>query len=1076
MFEFLRNLFSSNEDNQNEPSLDHSLNSHNDSIQVEVEVVEELKKIGAPFVANLTRRDSIAGIHTDIQSTIVEPPEDHVSYQKHAKDRIKEKVTGWKNKGELSQEELESIEKMLEDGEMTFGVLDTEEFVDSIRNYLAYKEKHGAYSEEEKKVHTVANDFSNLLLDRESLYKTEVGTVLQKLKALADEIKKVKDPQSLRWAGVLSKVEALHEKIDKNKKVLVEDALEMQGLIASWPPSLDNRLLEHKSRVNTKVLARPNEMDLFDMSLDDLVLRDASQNELNALNKAVVKSHSVLNQTIILRPEDVNKTIRDFREYHHKLDSPEKKQAHLKYGKDVDEFVTLLNKLKSDNKDGSSDKFKRQVSSSNFQEAATKLKLALEAQNPQLEGIDKLIAALKDIIGDFKDKGGTKKAETAYKALIKALNEAPTTLSPNVLVLQQAQEQSKHSKDSTWYRNDLFKTSKGLAEGFAYIFEELNEYHKYINQLNNFVLSLITVENGESKEALESRSNIIKNLSIEAITGSVNYIINWQSQGKTTNAIESLRSAMKKIGGSDVPGALTTTMDALSQFKTAFDPIAGRNFTKSSVTINGQKVSSADRNKEFDNPLNPSNEKTANKGIAIMKGSVDTIMALKKVVQEFTKPPSTDTLSKTIDLCDKWNTAILNLNFEKDVKSLTKNIDILAKFPETSTPPPKKEQKELTIEELEKTGGFSLPTFKNTIKQRLLEYIEQRFKEKTKDLKNVYALRFAELLKYIDKDLVTPEEIDPDYETRKLTVNYVDNMMGKIEDSDYVEILNPFKERYRKRIDNEINWRELSKGKASKIEDADGFKKKTPITTHKDAKKQGPAQIDYHLEKISALEEEISKSTKDMDLQIFLPNVNIVQFETFSTAKPEALAEHKRKYPDTFQNLIEESDTAALPTVLRAMRTTGKVADGIDMMSSSFVQASRILSSIVPDNDMTEENFQVGAKKWQSVVELIGTAGGAAASITAAFVGPYAPIPLLVGGIVKGITSAINVIISQRIKASEARQYLDKFIAIFEKASSALQGARNKVSNHRENLQTWLASILNAIKNINENKESLELV
>lgn len=1063
---YIWNLLFGSNSSENESSSEHSLSSHRDSLQTEEDVKGQLK---TPFVANLVRRDSFHGKHQDIREQVVVLPEDHASYQEKTKERITEKIEGWKEQDKLSEGELEGIKEMLVDGNMKFGVLDTEEFVDSIRDYLIFKQEHGEYSEEEKVVNTAANKFAELLLSNTDLYDTDAEAVLEKLQDLKDSIDQVEEPESLRWSGIKAKVETLYNKINGQDEVFVEDALEMQALMASWPPSLNNRLLEHKSRVNTKILNRSKEMDLFDMPIEDLMLREASKVELEKLNNAIAATHSIKGEMVILKPEDVNTSIREFREYNNKLDSKEKKEAHLQYGKDLDEFVIVLNSLKDDTKKGSTNKLKRQVSSENFQDAAKKLKGALENQNPQLEGMDKLITALEGMIGNFEDKGGTKRVETAYKALIKAIEKAPTTLSPNVLALKQAQTQSKHGKDSAWYRDDLFKTTKGLAEGCAFIFEELNEYHKYINELNNFVLSLITVDGDESEEALNSRSNIIKQLSIEAIEGSVKDITNWQSQGKTKTAIENIRSAMGTLGGSNVPGALSTTMDALAGFKTAFDPIAKRNFTKGKTTIQGKSVATSDRDQTYDNPLNPSNGKEAGKGIAIMKGTVDTLMALKTVVQEFSKPPATDTLEKTINLCEKWNNAILNLSFAKDVKILTKNIDILAKYPKTSTPPSTKELRELTIDELQKIGGFSLPTFKNTIKQRLLESIKQRLEDKNKGLTRTYALRFSELVKYIETDLNQAKTIDPQHNTRKLKVQYIDNMMGEIEEESYSAILTPFKDRYHNRIDNEIDWREQSNGKASKIIDANGFLKKTPITTYKHIKDQSAAQINYYISEISTLEKKISDSTKDMDVQIFLPNVNTTQFATFATAESlELIQRNRKRYPDTYQNLIEKSKTAALPTTLKSMKTTAKIADGIDMMSSSFVQASRVLTSIVPDNDMSEENFQVGAKKWQAVIKLTDTAVSAAASMTAAFVGPYAPIPLLVGGIVKGITSAINVIIGQRIKASEARQYLDQFIAIFEKATKALQEARNKVSDHRESLQGWLVSILDAIKNINE--------
>ncbi len=1066
MLEGIMNWFSG--ESGDDSSLEHSLVSSSSSLELEEIIIEELKT--APFIGSLRRRDSVVDLnglkdHQNIITNVVELPEDHTSYQEQTKERITSKIEGWKDGGELTEEEADRISEMMEAGGMEFGVVDTEEFIDSIRDYLHFKREHGEYSEKEGLVNDAANTVTELLLNREELYNPEnVGLLLEKMRELSDAIEEVEAPESLKWAGVKAKVDALYDEVDNANLVSSKNALEMQSLMASWPPSLDNRLLENKSRVNTKILTRSKEMDLFDMPIEDLMLREASKDELAALNKAMTKTHSIKGEMVVLRPEDINSTIREFRECYNKLDRSDKKEVYLQYGKDLEEFVTVLNSLKADSTKGSSDKFKRQISHSSFQDAAAKFKRALEDQNPQLDGMDKLITAVGGIIGDFEASGGTKRVETAYKALIKAIGEAPMTLSPNVLALTKAKEQSTHDKDSTWYRDDLFKTTKGLAEGCASIFEELNEYHKYINELNNFVLSLITVKGVESEEALESRANIIRSLSIEAIEGSVNDITNWQSQRKTETAIANIRAAMGALSGSDVPGALSTTMDALAGFKTAFDPIAGRNFTKGSTTISGQDVATAARDTTYDNPLNPSNGKEAGKGIAIMKGSVDTLMALKTVVLEFTKPPGTKTLEKTINLCEKWNNAILNLSFEKDVKNLTKNIDILSKYPEISIAPSVIEDpKDYTVQELqEKEAGFSLASFKETLMQRLLESIEKHFKAKAGSLERFYALRFTELLKIIKKEIETA-----DYSDEPLKVNYVNGMMGAIEDSSYSALLTPLQERYHSRIDKEIDWREASSGKASKIETEDGFSKKTPITTYKDAKAQGTPQIDYYISEVGALEKKISDSTTSMDVKIFLPNVNTTQFGVFANAVSKVDIEgNKKRYRDTFQNIIESSETAALPTVLKSMKTTAKVADSIDMMSSSFVQASRILTSIVPANDMSEENFQVGAKKWQAAINLVGTAVGTAASITAAFVGPYAPIPLLIGGVVKGITSAINLIIGQRIKASEAREYLDKFIAIFEKASNALQKVRNAVSGHRESLQGWLENILNAMANI----------
>lgn len=1064
MLQGIMDWFLGENDNEDDSSLEHSLVSSSSSIELEEEVLEALKT--APFIARVRRRDSVVDLkdHRNVITNVVELPEDYASYQKQTKERINSKIEGWKDGGELTEEESGRINEMLEAGGMEFGVLDTEEFIDSIRDYLHFKQEHGEYSEEEKLVNAAANTVTELLLNREELYNPEnVEFLLEKMGELSNAIGEVEEPNSLKWVGVKAKVDALYEEVETANLVSSKNALEMQSLMASWPPSLDNRLLENKSRVNTKILTRRKEVDLFDMPIEDLILREASKDELAALNKAMTKTYSIKGEMIVLKLDDINSTIRAFRETYNNLDNREQ-EVYLQYGKDLEEFVAVLNSLEADSTKGSSDKFKRQISHSSFQDAATKFKDALNAQVPQLEGMDKLIAAVEAMIGDFEANGGTKKVEAAYKTLIKVIGAVAITLSFNALALRKAQEQSKHGKDSTWYRDDLFKTTKGLAEGCASIFEELNEYHKYINELNNFVLSLITVKGGESEEEFESRTNIIKSLSIEAIEGSVDYIANWQSQRKAETAIADIRAAMDGLSGSDVPGALSTIMDALAGFKTAFDPIAGRNFTKGSTTISGQDVATAARNTTYDNPLNPSNGKEAGKGIAIMKGSVDTLMALKTVVLEFTKPPGTKTLEKTINLCEKWNNAILNLSFEKDVKNLTKNIDILSKFPRISIAPSVIEDpEEYTVEELqEKEAGFSLPRFKETLIQRLLESIEKHFKAKTGNLERFYALRFSELLKIIKKEIESA-----DYSGKPLKVNYVDGMMGAIEDSSYSALLTPLQERYHSRIDKEIDWREASSGNASKIETEDGFSKKTPITTYKDAKKQGTPQIDYYISEVGTLEKKISDSTKNMDVKIFLPNVNTTQFGVFANAgSKEDVESNKKRYPDTFRNITEDSETAALPTVLKSMKTTAKVADSIDMMSSSFVQASRILTSIVPANDMSEENFQVGAKKWQAAINLVGTAVGTAASITAAFVGPYAPIPLLIGGVVKGITSAINLIIEQRIKASEAREYLDKFITIFEKASNALQEVRNIVSGHRENLQGWLENILNAIENI----------
>lgn len=1085
-----------------------NLKSSKVSDELATQIVNSIKDLSLPFIARLRRRDTEG---EKIVEQTIELPTDYAGYQKSAKDRIEVKVDQWIKEGKLDEGEVGKLKGIFDNRKTSFGVMDSEDFVDTVREYISFKEKRTTFygnetpdekekdrrkeiAKNEKAANQAAGKLTNLLLNREELYKLKREIVVEQLKGLIEAIGKIKGIEALQWSGIQKEAEELITKVKAStaKHIEVEHALELERLMVHWPPSLESNLVQLKSRVDTKLLNSSPSLEVFDMPLDDLQLRHDCKEELEQLDKAASTAHSVpaLGQTVVLKPGEINATIHKFRDLNNNLDSPQKKQAHQAYSKEVDTFVQALNSLQNAKEKGSTGKLKRQLNNTSFQQAVQALQAAVDNFEATLEekdkspellsGLKQLETALKGIEGQAVQGISSSDAEKAYKALIKALLAAPATLSPNILVLGLAQEQSKHKKDSVWYRNDLFKTTKELAEGCAMIFEGLNEYHKYLNELNNFVLSMITVQEGEGDAPRQRRELIIQNLSIETITGSVKNITNWQSQDKGSAIIKKIREKIGNFSKGNVPSVLEDVIDGLAKFKKAFDPIAVCNAKKVSTSIKSggkeHEVSTTAYSKKYNNPLNPSNEKTAKQGLVIMKGTVDTLVAVKAVVKEFTAPPSTKVLEETLVLCEKWYNAILNLKFTEDVENLSKNIDILRKYPDTSVPPPVKTNKKTTLKELVDKDGFDLSSFRNTLEQLLLEHLEECIRKESKKYKEKrpYALRFSEVKEWIKRDLKTPQTGET-YEDEPISIPIIDGKNCSVTRTDINKILSPFKERYKQRIKKEIEWREEVNGKDKNIEESDGFKKSEKLTTCANVAKQNSGKIQYYLDQMKDFNDLFTETTSSMDVKVFLENVDSTKFSEIAQANEKELRDYRRSYRNTFENLLEKKGKGALPTILNSMRFTAQVSDSIDELSSQFLEIARILTSITPDNDMSENEVVETTEKVKSVVKLITTATSSVAAGVAVFVGPFAPIPLLVGGLIQGAGGVAGLIMDHIIKDAKSKQHLATLINIFEKVITTLQEVRNKVTSHRTTLQGELENVLKAIENINAHKDALEI-
>ena len=165
---------------------------------------------------------------------------------------------------------------------------------------------------------------------------------------------------------------------------------------------------------------------------------------------------------------------------------------------------------------------------------------------------------------------------------------------------------------------------------------------------------------------------------------------------------------------------------------------------------------------------------------------------LKDFIKVLKSPPETETLLRTIDLCEKWNNAILNLAFTKDVKVLTENIDTLVEYPVTSVPARKKVVKQYNLVDLKEESESSFLSFQTTLKQMLITEVEDFIgKGGGVNSTRTYGLNFEELVKYIDNDIINkPETIDRKYNTRKLDVLVVDKtQVGNVLEESFVEPL-----------------------------------------------------------------------------------------------------------------------------------------------------------------------------------------------------------------------------------------------------------------------------------------------
>lgn len=1003
--------------------------------------------------------------------------------QKAIQDNIRNKI---KDKNLTKAQEAQVLEVLKTAPIGVISLLDEEEFFNAIDEYTAIEKGGYAYCPEEQTVNKAANELFHYALQGGLSDKEGATNVSNFITIILENIDKIPAPECYRWKEIKKKLDMSLRQIKDNidAKIFVNVIIELQNIMASWPPSLESGILKFKASVNTKLLNQDLLMNLFTVNPSDIQFQTICNTQVDSFSKQSIKIHRSpqTNTKVILKREEIKKYEEDFRKTYDQLPHEFQTEYYPKYCKAIDDFAKIFCNINTEQirQEQAVDSRKKLIKSSDLITGINTLKSVL----------DEIYTSIKDILEDclikmanYRNPSEIEKINTTeknflnpiqlllealsidnskieaikyfdskYEEITQALKEAPNALSTSVLLLNKSNLITPNNISDDRIA-DMFEKFKSVAEAYSKMYDMLNQKYNYLNQLDNFVLSLITSQEGDNNDRL----SVLEAININTLVPKE--LINWQSKNQFIPSITAFRNSIEKVSSSkkkEIPSKEWSKH--LKSFSKVFDSIG---------LINIEKNSKKDEDSRDYTVLGIATAIII--PINIITNALDIAQYNLKISATRIK-----VLTDTLTLCEKWYNAILKLKFQEKQNNIKTNLALFRKYSSTlKLPTPNSVTKELTVKQWLEQSDFEEETLERDLQKNLKTSLQKFFDNEKKKSDNKYALRVktvnALIEKHITNDIMK-------YKQRKINVREVDKKLQYLIQDQINLLLKPYEEIYIERIKEEIKARNRFKGKAKYIKAyTPYFTGDDKLTTCRKAsqeeKKAIQADIEYCLSQLDEFKTNIKKAVTDLDIIVYPSYIHEPVFEKIATARKKTeLQELQRDYRNTYDSIPEEGNNNLINTTLKAIATTAKITNNTEKIVTNFIKCTVSLTNLLPDNDMKEANIQIGLYKSKQVVNVYKDLITNTLNTEAVLMSPpTVSDPLKLANNILGFAfDMVNLFIDNKIEASKARQHLSKLINHLEYTTTSLQTVRDILTGQQTKLSKNLKNLLEAKEKIKQ--------